>query len=61
MRALVKYLRQHAIGVVIYLDDLGFVVQGSQTATLHARGFVDKNFCRAGLQRHPSKGQFDMP
>jgi hypothetical protein len=42
MRALVKYLRQHAIGVVIYLDDLAFVIEGSQSAALHARDFVDK-------------------
>ena len=42
MRALVKYLRQHAIGAVIYLDDLAFVIEGSQSAALHARDFVDK-------------------
>ena len=65
MRALVKYLRQHAIGVVIYLDDLAFVIEGSQTAALRARDFVEdfveKTLCRAGLQRHPSKGQFQVP
>jgi hypothetical protein len=61
MRALVKYLRQHAIGVVIYLDDLAFVIEGSQAAALRARDFVEKTLCRAGLQRHPSKGQFQVP
>ncbi len=61
MRALVKYLRQHAIGVVIYLDDLAFVIEGSQSAALRPRDFVDKTLCRMGLHRHPSKGQFQVP
>ena len=61
MRALVKYLRQHAIGAVIYLDDLAFVIEGSQATALHARNFVEKTLCLAGLQRHPSKGKFQVP
>jgi hypothetical protein len=61
MRGLVKYLRQHAIGVVIYLDDLAFVVEGSRAAARRARDFVERTLTRAGLMRHPSKGQFDEP
>ncbi len=61
MRSLVKYLRQHAIGVVIYLDDLAFVVEGSRAAAQRARDFVERTLTRAGLLRHPSKGQFDDP
>jgi len=58
MRTLVKYLRKHAIGVVIYLDDLAFVVEGSQQAALRARDFIEQCIRSAGLTRHPSKGQF---
>lgn len=61
MRSLVKYLRQHAIGVVIYLDDLAFVVEGSRAAAQRARDFVERTLTRAGLLRHPSKGQFAEP
>ena len=61
MRSLVKYLRQHAIGVVIYLDDLAFVVEGSRAAAKRARDFVQRTLTRAGLLRHPSKGQFAEP
>ena len=61
MRALVKYLRQHAIAVVIYLDDLAFVVEGSRAAALRARDFVEKTLQQAGLSRHPTKGQFAEP
>ena len=46
---------------VIYLDDLAFVVEGSQAAVLCDRDLMDKTLCGAGLQRHPSKGQFNMP
>jgi len=52
MRALVKYLRQHVIGVVIYLDNLAFVIEGSQSAVLLVWDFVDKTLCSAGLQLH---------
>ena len=61
MRALVKFLRQHAIAVVIYLDDLAFVVEGSRAAALRARDFVDRTLQQAGLTRHPTKGQFGEP
>ena len=60
MWALVKYLRQHAISVVIYLDDLSFVIEGSQAAVFWHLDFVDKTLCCGGLQRHPSKGQFQV-
>ena len=60
MRALVKYL-QHDMVVVIYLDDLAFVIEGSRAASLHGRDFVNKTLCHAGLQLHPSKGQFQVP
>jgi hypothetical protein len=40
---------------------LAFVIEGSQTAVLRARDFVDKTLCRAGLHWHPSKGQFQVP
>ena len=58
MRTLVKYLRRHAIGVVIYLDDLAFVIEGSQEAAHRARDFIEATIAQAGLHRHPSKGQF---
>lgn len=58
MRTLVKYLRRHAIGVVIYLDDLAFVIEGSQEAAHRARDFIDRTITKAGLHRHPTKGQF---
>ena len=45
-------------GVVIYLDDLAFVIEGSQAAAHRARDFIDKAISKAGLHRHPSKGQF---
>ena len=61
MRALVKFLRLHAVGVVIYLDDLAFVVEGSRAAALRARDFVERTLQSAGLSRHPSKGQFADP
>ena len=61
MRALVKFLRLHAVGVVIYLDDLAFVVEGSRVAALRARDFVEQTLQSAGLSRHPSKGQFADP
>jgi hypothetical protein len=60
MRVLVKYLRQHPIGVVIYLDDLAFVIEGSQEAVLRTRDFVEKTLCHAGLERYLSKGQFQV-
>jgi hypothetical protein len=40
---------------------LAFVIEGSQTAALRARDFVDKTLCLAGLHWHPSKGQFQVP
>jgi hypothetical protein len=52
--------RYHIRGV-IYLADLAFVVEGSQAAVLCDRDLMDKTLCGAGLQRHPSKGQFNMP
>ena len=55
MRALVKYL-QHDMVVVIYLDDLAFVIEGSRAASLHGRDFVNKTLCHAGLQLHPIEG-----
>ena len=61
MRALVKFLRQHAIFVVIYLDDLAFVVEGSRAAALRARDFVERTLQQVGLARHPTKGQFAEP
>ena len=61
MRALVKFLRQHAIAVVIYLDDLAFVVEGSRAAALRARDFVERTLQQAGLTRHLHKGQFAEP
>ena len=61
MRALVKYLRAHAIGVVIYIDDLAFCVEGSRQAALRARDFIEKTLTSAGLTRHPTKGQFLEP
>ena len=61
MRALVKFLRQHAIAVVIYLDDLAFVVEGSRAAALRARDFVDRTLHQAGLTRHLTKDQFAEP
>ncbi len=59
MRAVVKFLRRHAIAVVIYLDDLAFVVEGSREAALRARDFVEKTLAKAGLTRHTTKGQFE--
>ena len=56
MRARVKYLRQHAIGVVIYLDDLAFVIEGSQAAALHARDFVEKTLCGDRSAAAPIEG-----
>ena len=41
------------------------MIEDSQTAALRARDFVEdfveKTLCCAGLQRHPSKGQFQVP
>ena len=49
IRALVKFLRQHTIAVVIYLDDLAFVVEGSRADALRARDFVERTLRQAGL------------
>ena len=58
IRDLVKFLRQHAIAVVIYLDDLAFVVEGSRAAALRARDFVERTLQQAGLTRNLTKDQF---
>lgn len=59
LRAFVRYLRSRGIRCLPYCDDFAFFVHGTYEQALRARTIVEEALTLSGLQRKPSKGQWD--
>ena len=59
VRAFVRHLRSRGIRCLPYVDDLAFFVAGTKDDALRARQIVEEALHASGLQRKPSKGQWE--